>query len=161
MAIELKNRLEGELELRIPIVTFLQGPSIIQFAQQIRQQLSETIIANEAEPAQSVVEPHSTPELPALDTEQLLAQLDQLSDQDVDTLLAQMMPEERGQKSNGHTQAQADLEERGQKSNGHTQAQADLDVQDATVLLAQLDQLSDEQVDSLLNEIAQKENLNL
>jgi hypothetical protein len=52
-------------------------------------------------------------------------------------------------------------EERGQKSNGHTQAQADLDAQDATVLLAQLDQLSDEQVDSLLNEIAQKENLNL
>lgn len=143
MAIELKNRLESELALRIPIVTFLQGPSIIQFAQQIRQQLSETIIANAGAPSQTNADPYPGTVLPSQDTEQLLAQLDQLSDQDVDTLLAQMLPEEHEQRSNGHNKALPDLH-----------------AQDAAVLLAQIDQLSDEQVDSLLNEIAQKEDLN-
>jgi phthiocerol/phenolphthiocerol synthesis type-I polyketide synthase D len=144
MAIELKNRLEGELALRIPIVTFLQGPSIIQFAQQIRQQLTETIIVDEATPAQTLVEPHPGTALPPQDTEQLLAQLDQLSDQDIDALLTQMMPEEDKQRSNGHSEVLPDLP-----------------VQDPAMLLAQIDQLSDEQVDSLLNEMAQKEDLNL
>src|SRR5205823_8316630 len=31
MAVELKNRVELELGIRIPIVTFLQGPSIAEF----------------------------------------------------------------------------------------------------------------------------------
>lgn len=86
MAIELKNRIEHELHVRIPIVAFLQGPSIEQFTIQIMDQF------------QGEQTPETTPEqtdkaLPALaeDAETLLGQLDQLSDQEVDTLLQQML----------------------------------------------------------------------
>ena len=145
MAIELKNRLEGDLAIRIPIVTFLQGPSITQFALQIRQQLAETIITDEPAPAiqPPLAEPYPTEVLPAQNAELLLAQLDQLSDQDVDALLSQMMPETHEQRSNGQSEERSDL-----------------NAQDAAVLLAQIDQLSDEQVESLLHEFAQKEDLN-
>ena len=40
MAIELKNRIELELKVRIPIVIFLQGPSIEQFATQVLRQIT-------------------------------------------------------------------------------------------------------------------------
>ena len=40
MAIELKNRYELELKVRIPIVTFLQGPSIEQFTKQVLEQIT-------------------------------------------------------------------------------------------------------------------------
>ena len=95
-------------------------------------------------PAQTRIASYPTTVLPSQDTEQLLMQLDQLSDQDVDALLSQMIPGE--------------LE---QRANGHAEALSHLHVQDPTMLLAHIDQLSDEQVDSLLNEIAQKEDLNL
>jgi aryl carrier-like protein len=142
MAIELKNRLEGDLAIRIPIVTFLQGPSITQFAQQIRQQLAEANVTDEpaAIEQSSLAEPYPATVLPSQDAELLLAQLDQLSDQDVDALLSQMMPEDHEQRSNGQSEGNSDL-----------------NAQDAAVLLAQIDQLSDEQVDSLLNDFAQKE----
>ncbi|GHO83339.1 type I polyketide synthase [Dictyobacter formicarum] len=145
MAIELKNRMEGELAIRIPIVTFLQGPSIAQFAYQVRQQLAETIVVSPAvsDSAPTSTETHTNEVESAREAERLLAQLDQLSDQDVDALLVQMMPEEQEQEPNGHAEERPDL-----------------NAQDAAALLAQIDQLSDEQVDSLLNEIAQKEDLN-
>ncbi|GCE20004.1 type I polyketide synthase [Dictyobacter kobayashii] len=146
MAIELKNRLEGELAIRIPIVTFLQGPSIVQFAYQVRQQLAETIVVPPAAINATVPVPaerYTEAVVPAHEAAHLLAQLDQLSDQDVDALLAQMMPEEHKQEPNGHAEERPNL-----------------NAQDAAALLAQIDQLSDEQVDALLNEIAQKEDLN-
>ncbi|GCE05928.1 type I polyketide synthase [Dictyobacter aurantiacus] len=145
MAIEMKNRMESDLAIRIPIVTFLQGPSIVQFAHQVRQQLADTIVVAPAvsDEAPSTPEANAAEVESAQDAERLLAQLDQLSEQDVDTLLAQMLPEEHGQKTNGHAEERPDL-----------------NAQDAAALLAQIDQLSDEQVEALLNEIAQKEDLN-
>ncbi|GCF09102.1 bifunctional LLM class flavin-dependent oxidoreductase/SDR family oxidoreductase [Dictyobacter arantiisoli] len=164
MAIELKNRLEGELTIRIPIVTFLQGPSIVQFASQVCQQLTEIIIvpqaaettaASEEIVAVEVIEttliekPDLTPVATSLlvdpfaqDAESLLAHLDQLSDQDVDTLLAQMMPDSHAQISQGIDEAVQSL-----------------DPQDAALLLEQIDQRSDEQVEALLSQIVQKEDL--
>ncbi|GCE27474.1 hypothetical protein KDA_29580 [Dictyobacter alpinus] len=131
MAIELKNRMESELGIRIPIVTFLQGPSIIQFANQLQQQLAE------AQPQQTIQTPE--PEL-----EQPLVQVEQLSSQDLDAFLAQMLPEEVLHASNGHSTVAEDIT-----------------TQDAATLLEQLDQLSDEQVDALLGEIARKEDFTL
>jgi hypothetical protein len=70
-----------------------------------------------------------------VDAEQLLTQLDQLSDTEVDALLQQM------------------LEEDGEQ-NGTLQ---ELHTQDPEQLLAYLDQLSDDSIDSLLSQMVQKE----
>src|SRR5581483_10927852 len=81
--------------------------------------------------------------------EQLLAQLDQLSDEQVDALLGQMLENTNGQHTNG------------QDANGHTSEMLNgISPQEAEQLLTQLDQLSDEQVDALLGHIAQKEEPN-
>jgi phthiocerol/phenolphthiocerol synthesis type-I polyketide synthase D len=133
MAIELKNRLEHELDLRIPIVTFLQGPSIVQFTTQLNDQLTETLQA--APPAQT--ETTATETITTTD----------------DALLNRLVPGEQ-KPNNGHSLASlasfAALET----------LVPELDAQQAEALLAQLDQLSDEQVDTLLNQIAQKEDYN-
>lgn len=153
MAIELKNRLELELAVRIPIVTFLQGPSIAQFTAQLLTQLQtkeeERKEAGEASEQQGQVPiVVNADSLSKQDATQLLSQLDQLSDQDVDALLNQIQGEAERKEHEGH---------RTNGQNGHTETHLDLSPQDAQALLAQLDQLSDEQVDALLGQMAQKE----
>ncbi|HEY7415815.1 MAG TPA: beta-ketoacyl reductase, partial [Ktedonobacteraceae bacterium] len=131
MAIELKNRIERELQVRIPIVTFLQGPSITQFAGQVLEQIAAPPVA---EPALAVVAADRGQE--AADAQRLLSQLDRLSDTEVDTLLAQMLQDDQHQPD--------------EKTNG-------VSAQDAEQLLSQLDQLSDKDVDSLLSQMVQEE----
>jgi short-subunit dehydrogenase involved in D-alanine esterification of teichoic acids len=166
MAIELKNRLEHELDLRIPIVTFLQGPSIVQFSTQLNDQLSETIQAappvntattltetittTNQEPT-TIVEAYQ--EIQQEEAELLLAQLDQLSDHEVDALLNRLVPGEQEPNNGHHLESLANFADL-------ATLVPELDAQHAEALLAQLDQLSDEQVDALLNQIAQKEDLN-
>ncbi|GHO45000.1 beta-ketoacyl reductase [Ktedonospora formicarum] len=126
MAIELKNRIEQELQVRIPIVTFLQGPSIRQLATQLLEQLPE-----------ATPDPAPEPDLSQMGAEQLLTQLDQLSDQDVDALLQQMLTEQQ----------------QGQTSDTKSMISAE----EAQQLLSQLDQLPEEDIDSLLKQIVQGE----
>jgi phthiocerol/phenolphthiocerol synthesis type-I polyketide synthase D len=139
MAIELKNRIELELKVRIPIVTFLQGPSIAQFAGQVLDQILEM---NEvvAEP-QTDQQDGNVAIISREEAEQLLSQVDQLSDEEVNALLGQMMQDEHNHAGNGHKE---------KATNG-------ISPQEAARLLAQLDQLSDERVDSLLSQIVQEE----
>lgn len=134
MAIELKNRLEQALGVRVPIVTFLQGPSIAQFASQLLEQLpTVTTVAVEA--------PSQLEEALNQDqAQQLLDQLDELSDQDVDALLQQMLAEQ------GEQPAAAQAQDTGKMS-----------PQEAAVLLTQLDQLPEDQIDSLLKQMVQGE----
>lgn len=162
MAIELKNRLEHELDLRIPIVTFLQGPSIAQFAAQIKDQLAEKIQPvqlTESTTSQMQTITEATLERPEVhqvlqqeEAETLLSQLDQLSEQKVDALPNRMVPGEQQSDSLNKTRTSPE-----QLIN---ELSAGLDAQDAEALLTQLDQLTDEQVETLLNQIAQKEDLN-
>ena len=42
MAIELKNRIDLDLQIRLPIVTLLQGPSITQFVRQLLGSVSDS-----------------------------------------------------------------------------------------------------------------------
>jgi NAD(P)-dependent dehydrogenase (short-subunit alcohol dehydrogenase family)/acyl carrier protein len=135
MAIELKNRIERELKVRIPIVTFLQGPGIVQFAGQVLEQLS--VQQEPPVPASPPVQPIQKQATNGrqVDAEHLLAQLDQLSDSEVDALLQQMLEEDGDQ---------------------HSMLQ-ELQTQDAEQLLAHLDQLPDETIDSLLSQMVQKE----
>ncbi len=153
MAIELKNRIELELKIRIPIVTFLQGPSITQFVGQVLALIEEMADTEPVAEARltpkggmaSLAESNGTID----QAEQLLAQLDQLSDEQVDALLGQMLENTNGQHTNG------------QDANGHTSEMLNgISPQEAEQLLTQLDQLSDEQVDALLGHIAQKEEPN-
>jgi len=143
MAIELKNRIERELGVHISIVAFLQGPSIQQFASQLREQLP---LATLPSPTIEVVKMDNA----LIDQQraaQLLTQLDNLSDDDVESLLGTMMLEE-----NGDTTTQ-------NGGNGHDKTTGNanqMSKQDAMPVLAQLDQLSDEDVEALLSQITQE-----
>jgi natural product biosynthesis luciferase-like monooxygenase protein len=98
MAIELKNRIEREVKVRVPIVTFLQGFSIAQFAVHVLGQI--TVQADDElnqVPMESQSEPQKDSNLAMIsqmEAEQLLMQIDQLSDEHIDSLLHQFMQEE-------------------------------------------------------------------
>ena len=155
MAIELKNRLELELVVRIPIVTFLQGPSIVQFTAQLLDQLQTKREEVARAPQSQIPTVVNADSLGRQDAAQLLSQLDQLSDQDVDALLNQIQAEDASRENQSKYGKNEEYTANGQ--NGHTEAHLDLSPQDAQALLAQLDQLSDAQVDALLGQMAQKE----
>ena len=99
--------------------------------------------------------------------EQLLAGLDQLSDEEVDSLLSQLSQEEEGgpdPHKGGHymshveTPICSDPPCGGQACQKMDRTNGDgINQQAAEQLLAQLDQLSDEEVDSLLSQMSQKE----
>jgi acyl carrier protein len=126
MAIELKNRIELDLSVRIPIVTFLQGPSIAQFTLQLLDQLVEALPCSPPEPKVSFESGGGG-----------------LSTKEVPTPLASLI-------------STGELIERQREANLITM----ISQEDAQQLLAQLDQLSDSEVDSLLNQIVQEEELN-
>jgi hypothetical protein len=98
MAIELKNRIEREVKVRVPIVTFLQVFSIAQFAVHVLGQI--TVQADDElnqVPMESQSEPQKDSNLAMIsqmEAEQLLMQIDQLSDEHIDSLLHQFMQEE-------------------------------------------------------------------
>ncbi len=147
MAIELKNRIELDLKVRIPIVTFLQGPSITQFAGQVLEQIVATVAtvpaASEAPVSvQSRQHDGGVALISREKAEQLLTQVDELSDEEVNALLGQMMQAEHTHSGNG----------------GQAVGKAgDINPQEAARLLEQLDQLSDEHIDSLLSQMVQEE----
>jgi hypothetical protein len=93
MAVELKNRIAVDLKVNVPVVKFLQGFSVDQAVTQVLDQLA-TDVANPTTPlAPQVTEQneHNGQE----DAEQLLANLDQLSDEKVDSLLTDMLADEK------------------------------------------------------------------
>lgn len=110
-AVELKNWIEEELNVQVPITIFLQEPSIAEFSTQLLDQLTEgQINQQDAEQLLERLDQLSDEEVDALlrqisqqggddgisqqDAGRLLAELDQLSDGEVDTLLSQMLEKE-------------------------------------------------------------------
>jgi aryl carrier-like protein len=90
MAVDLKNRIAVDLKVNVPVVKFLQGLSVDQAVAQVLDQLA----AEAANP--------TTPLVPAVpqpgeqrNAERLLANLDQLSDEQVGSLLTDMLGEEK------------------------------------------------------------------
>ena len=144
MAIELRNRIERELQVHISIVAFLQGPSIRQFAIQLLEQLPLAMSPSSVE-----VAPKDDISIDQQRAAQLLTQLDNLSDEEVESLLGTMLQQE-----NGDTR----VRKNGDDEHKRTGEMSQISQQDATQLLAQLDQLSDEDVESLLSQIAQEGN---
>ena len=84
MAVELKNRVETDLELKIPVTALLQGPTLSQLATLLLDQL-----APQAAPGEAVL-----PITGREDEAEVLANLDDLSDEEVDTMLQELLEEE-------------------------------------------------------------------
>jgi acyl transferase domain-containing protein/acyl carrier protein len=95
MAVELKNRIAVDLGVNVPMVKFLQGPSVAQAATQILDQLTAELANSSALPAPAVAQRHEEykkEEHKNGDANgQLLAKLDQLSDEEVNSLLTDML----------------------------------------------------------------------
>jgi myxalamid-type polyketide synthase MxaE and MxaD len=88
MAVELKNRIALDLKVNVPVVKFLQGFSVEQAVTQVLEQLA----AEAADPIMPLA-PAVAPLDGRRDAERLLASLDQLSDEQVSSLLDDMLAE--------------------------------------------------------------------
>ena len=89
MAVELKNRIAVDLKVNVPVAKFLQGFSVDQAVTQVLDQLA----AEAANPTTPLAAAVAQPEAQR-NAERLLANLDQLSDEQVDSLLTDMVGEE-------------------------------------------------------------------
>ena len=92
MAVELKNRIAVDLKVNVPVVKFLQGFSVDQAVTQVFDQL-EAEVANPTTPLAPAVKQQKG-HMDKRKAEQLLATLDQLSDETVDSLLTDMLADE-------------------------------------------------------------------
>lgn len=153
-AMELKGWIEAELGVEVPITLFLQEPSISQFSAQLLDQFagvmspsSRTLIPD----AEALNGNHTDGigVMSSREAEQLLMQIDQLSDTEVDALLNQLSLAE-----------DTPLATPNSDGNGNRDGNGDgLSSQQAEQLLANLDQLSDVEVEALLQQMAEKETL--
>jgi acyl carrier protein len=97
MAIELKNRIVLDLGINLPIAHFLQGPSIDQATTFILEQLTAETFESFA--ALNPIDAQSEPPREHDETngresdEHLLATLDQLSDDEVNSMLTDLLAE--------------------------------------------------------------------
>lgn len=93
MAVELKNRIETDLEIVIPMVQFLQGLSTAQLAMVVLDKVTsvETVPAPTPTKANGTLGDNVAAQS---ETMQLLASLDQLSEEQVDLLLSNLLAEE-------------------------------------------------------------------
>ena len=87
MAVELKNRVESDLEMNIPVTALLQGPSVAQLAQVLLEQLATE---------EGVHPTTSSSTESGTDETHLQEQIDELSDEEVDEMLSTMV-DEKGQ----------------------------------------------------------------
>jgi acyl carrier protein len=95
MAVELKNRIAVDLGVNVPMVKFLEGLSVDQAATQVLDQLTAEASTSSVPLALAVTSRQREQKNGSI-TEQLLANLDQLSDEEVDSLLTEMLAEEKG-----------------------------------------------------------------
>ena len=88
MAVELKNRIDGDLRGSVPVTDLLAGPTIEALAADLAGQIDG--------PAEVVAAPVAVSNGDAASPEQILANLDQLSDDDVDAMLEAMLKDQGG-----------------------------------------------------------------
>jgi len=93
MAVELKNRIAVDLKVNVPVVKFLQGFSVDQAITQVLDQLAAEA-ANPSAPLAAAVPQRQELEKDKRNAAQLLANLDQLSDEEVGSLLNDMLADE-------------------------------------------------------------------
>ncbi|MFM9435327.1 phthiocerol/phenolphthiocerol synthesis type-I polyketide synthase C [Janthinobacterium sp. CG_23.3] len=85
MALEIKNRIESELQVALPIVKFLEGANITEIASVLREEIErDQVVASQPAPPASA----AAAALDSVQAAHMLANIDQLSDAEVDALLA-------------------------------------------------------------------------
>lgn len=90
MALELKKRLEVELQVDVPVITFMEDVSVVELAQNLLVQMTETDSASSVSATiNKAQEPHSSE-----NAGQMLTHLNQLTDEEVDVLLGSMLSKE-------------------------------------------------------------------
>jgi acyl transferase domain-containing protein len=98
MAMEIKNRVETELNTEVPIVTVLEGPTIAELAKILLEQVDREA----SQPAPTADDRRTAgqtdTEVAGEEAAQLLEQLDELSEEDVDALMHRMLAEKRNDK---------------------------------------------------------------
>jgi acyl transferase domain-containing protein/acyl carrier protein len=85
MAVELKNSVENQLDVVLPMVVFLQGPSIADLAEQVLSRLGHPPTASEQQPLL---------EFASSAADGLLAEIDELSEDQVDAMLRELLARE-------------------------------------------------------------------
>jgi hypothetical protein len=92
MALEIKNRIDADLQISIPMIQLLQGPSVSDLQGLLLGKLEE------APPETEQAAPPAVLAVGAVGAEQdaaeMLAQLDELSEQGLDELLERLLAEE-------------------------------------------------------------------
>ncbi len=108
MAVELRNWIEGELRINLPIVELMHGPSVTQVADLLLQRLNKEPGAPRTEPTEVVPVPMPIPMpvAPLADenqptdgkgpehTDRLASRVDELSEAEVDSLLGSILTEQ-------------------------------------------------------------------
>jgi acyl carrier protein len=92
MAIEMKNRIELDIGVLIPIAWLLQGPSLAQVAERLARRLMAGDDAVDRPASASTVAASQPVPLP----EDLITRIDQMSDEEVESLLNSMIMEKEG-----------------------------------------------------------------
>jgi len=93
MAVELKNRIAVELDVNVPMVTFLSGPSVEQAASQLLHLLTSETPGSSVPLASVNGHPQGQQRNGGID-EHLLENLDQYSDEEVNSLLTDLLAKE-------------------------------------------------------------------
>jgi natural product biosynthesis luciferase-like monooxygenase protein len=133
MALELKQRLEFQLAIYIPVVALLQGPSIVQLASYVLELLAnKNHQESESEITQNT---HLPEESQDVSEEQLLTTLGQLSEQHISAIVQQMSEQDTSQASSDQQTTQPSGTED---------------------LTAHIESLSDEEIQVLLQQIVQE-----
>jgi acyl carrier protein len=84
MAVELKNRISADLGVNVPMVKFLQGFSVAQAAMQLLEQLTADADGSSERPVARAQESSAA-------EQDLLANIDKLSEEQVNSMLAEML----------------------------------------------------------------------
>ena len=91
MAVELRNQLKSELEVEVSVVQFMEGLSTASLASKVVEQLTpqddSVAASNQEQPERS----NGSSQVQPSTEEKILAKLEQLSDEEVDTMLAAML----------------------------------------------------------------------
>jgi acyl carrier protein len=90
MAVELKNRIEADFGVILPLAKFLQGPSVVQLAKKVLGQLEQLDFSPSPSPAQEGPPAFGRPE----ESKELMTKIDELSESEVDALLKKILTSE-------------------------------------------------------------------
>jgi myxalamid-type polyketide synthase MxaB len=94
MALELKNRIENDLGVAVPMVEFLRGPSIAQISELALGKLVETNPTQTSPQAAHIAQGTNGHNHHKENPEGLLAKVDQLSEEEINSLLNELLTEE-------------------------------------------------------------------